>query len=501
MSGTSCIRLARVSWIGAAAGMLLWGAVAAQADQIVGTLSTNTPVTFPVGVFNASIPSPDVSTWMAADIPAASKSLVTLTECYGGNAASAFKGANTAVLSATSPFQLAQYGGFDSGASAALKPGAANTGQTVFNAGVAAKAASETPITAGALAPAAFSLAPAAAAGAVQGRQVLVYAGQPGGPNNDDNTQAMTIQNNFAAEALSKVTTIGDSGNAPWNVPGDGYNLQNQIESAGNAMGAAANPANQQFALYVTDHGGLRNVATALNRTSSNPTPNTTIPVNNMNLPLPVNPAMPGQGQAVPTLIAANFSTFVDGVGGVNPAQINPNGQGSQQPASPVFSVLLPFADGNNLNTLDPLGQLLPGIAKPSNWTLYLESTVMGNPSIQLTGSFERVYTPDSVLNPNNFAYAYNAAGDANKDAGVEIEFQVTSIANPYPQPGTPGFDDIFLNNSYDVYVVNSSGNNFNVGEFGQDLSLVAPTVPEPGSIAVLLGFAGMFVRRPKRRS
>jgi hypothetical protein len=92
------------------------GAGAALGDNIVGTLSSNTPAAYPVGVYNASVPAPDVATWITMNVPAASKSLVVLTECYGGNAASAFGAANTAVVSATSPFQLAQYGGFDSGA-------------------------------------------------------------------------------------------------------------------------------------------------------------------------------------------------------------------------------------------------------------------------------------------------------------------------------------------------------------------------------------------------
>jgi hypothetical protein len=353
-------------------------------------------------------------------------------------------------------------------------------------------------------------LSPAGAAAAVQGRQVLVYAGQPGGPNNNDVNQLTSIQTNFKAETgakppLTTVSSIGDNANAPWQNPGDAYDLQNQIQMAGSAISGAANPNKQQFLLYVTDHGGLRNVATNLNRTSSKSTPNTVVAVKNDPLPAPLAfpdpyPPVNGSGIATPVPLVQNFQTFVPGVGGFDPTQLNPNGQGSQQPGSPVFSILLPFSDPTDLKNLTPGGILNPGAAAPSSWTLYLQNTVAGMPNAVLTGSFEDLYTPDSTIAANG-AYTYNAANDANKDAGVQVNFQI-KIAGTYPQPNDPDgiFNGIFLNQTYNVYLVNNTGLDWNVGEFGQDLSLVAPGVPEPGCFSLLaISAFGLMKLRPKR--
>src|ERR1700685_3869386 len=99
MSSKYQVRFFRAGWnqLGFVSVLLGASCIPAMADIIVGTLSAAPPNTYPVGVYNASIPAHDVSTWMQANVPNAAQSLVTLTECYGGNAASDFTGLNTAV--------------------------------------------------------------------------------------------------------------------------------------------------------------------------------------------------------------------------------------------------------------------------------------------------------------------------------------------------------------------------------------------------------------------
>lgn len=195
-------------------------------------------------------------------IPPQCKRLLVFTQCYGGDCAKRFSGkTNTAVASATSPGQQAEYGGYDDDSAAALKPGAGRTGQDVHNAGVAGKDSSETPSTGGGLALAGFSLAPPAAGTDVESRHIVVYAGIPSTNASLDIAQRDKIKNNFSGQPNTSVVTVGGKpGEAGWQHPGSAKGLRDAIRSAGQAITNSPNPAKEQFILYVTDHGDLQKV-------------------------------------------------------------------------------------------------------------------------------------------------------------------------------------------------------------------------------------------------
>ena len=466
----------------------------ASADYIVGTLSTS------VG---DSIPSADLAAWINDSIaPTKAQQLDVLTECFGGNTAQAFPNTlkSTAVLSATSPGQLATYGGYDLGAAMALKPGAANTGATVQAAGVAAAKSGETPISAGGLAPGAFSLQSTAAAGAVQSREVLVYAGAPdGAAGTTDAGLRDIIAKNFKGELAINVRTIGGTdgaggGAAGWTSEGSAAGLKSTIAAAGAAIAAAANPAKEQFVLYATDHGGLTNVAKGLNRsapTTANtaPTPNASVLVNDSSM----NPA----GTVFVNLVK-NFVSFtkLD----APPGNINHNapGGGSIPPpptspvaSSPVFSILVPFS---NNAALTPADDLRPNaLGGNASWLLDLvkpggDVSKPADIIATLVDSFQQTYNPAG-------GNAFNAAADLTKDSGIRVSFQL---------PGQPGdndaFDKLFYNQTFDVYLANGTGTDYRVGEFAQAAPQVAP-VPEPASITLLsIPLALMLVKASRHR-
>ncbi len=186
--------------------------------------------------------------------------MIILAECYGGTVEQDFNAKNTTVLSATIPGQQAYYGGFDEHAAGALRPGPGLTAQSVFDAGSAGSAAHETPTTGGGLLPSDFSLENTSAAGAVQSRQVIFYAGSPDGSgppeNTSDNSQRDVIMSNFthASPQADNVTfqtaggagggTIGGAGDTGWVNAGSAHGLQQAIIDAGNAIKAFPNAAN-----------------------------------------------------------------------------------------------------------------------------------------------------------------------------------------------------------------------------------------------------------------
>ena len=175
----------------------------------------------------------------------AQSSLLIFTECYGGDKMDDFEGRpGTTVLSATSPCQPAYYGGYHDDAARALRPGEGRTSNDVHNAGVAGKDSQENPQQQGP----GCSLEPTMPDGPIQSRHVLVYAGQP---NNLDNADRDNIQDNFAGQANTTVTTVGASGAADdYDYPGSLGGLRDALRQ----IGANMNP-NEQFILFVTDHG------------------------------------------------------------------------------------------------------------------------------------------------------------------------------------------------------------------------------------------------------
>jgi hypothetical protein len=180
----------------------------------------------------------------------AHSTLLVLTECYGGDKMDDFAGrANTTTLSATSPGQTALYGGYHDDAAKALKAGVGRTSDTVHDAGVAGKKGHEMPLKQG---PGA-SLEPTNAAGPIKSRHVLVYSGLTNNPL--DVADRNSIQANFAGDANTTVTTVGGPGGGGWNHPGTFNGLRDALKAIGMNMNA-----NEQFILFVTDHGDLNRV-------------------------------------------------------------------------------------------------------------------------------------------------------------------------------------------------------------------------------------------------
>jgi hypothetical protein len=482
----------------AAVALAGWGS-GARAGIIVGTLSTSS---------GASIPAPDVQAWITEWVPATTPKLVVLTECYGGNALPDFTGNSTAVISATSAFQQATYGYFDMGSASALGPdvpAAMKTAQNVLDGGSERQAPTETPIFGGGLALGSYSLDNATAAGDVQGRQVLVYAGQPdGGKLATDAGLLNTIAGNFTtvpAQAATSVEGVGDKAVAPWTLPGTPAGLQGAISASGGTLAAAADPTKVQFALYATDHGGLRNVAVDLNRSSSAPTLNNTIRVVDTVPPAPPPPpaglplpALPGTG------LTQNFQTFTsDKVTVLNPNTPISGSQGTSPDLVdniPCFSILVPF---DAFNTAPQLvgGALAPGLTAATDlihqggvfggaaaWTLYLQNVATGV----------------TVSEPCTFELLYNPTTDVTMDAGIRVCFQV-QLAGVFPDSDTPGFQGIFLNDTYNVSVVNNWGRDFDVTEFSQENPSISNIVPEPIAAAPLALPMALLGRRRWRES
>jgi hypothetical protein len=482
----------------------------------VGTLSTAS---------GSSIPAPDVYAWLQKYVTN-SKMLLILSECFGGNALAFMPGAgNIAALSATSVNQLAQYGGFDSHAAAALAPGANTTALDVFNAGNNNKGAGETPQAAAApfLAPTAFKLISTNdPAKTVQARQIVFYAGSPdGGNNTSDADQLNTITTNFAPEANTAVTGVGGNpAAAPFTGLGTAAGLQGAIQAAGNAITANTGgplnipAANQQFILFVGDHGGARNVAAGLNRSAgamSTPTnavespypPAQILPINN-----PVAPAVPAGailGQN-PVQLVQNFQTMP-----VMPVNANTQVTGSQSymgnvDSIPSFSILLPLHDvdpATNTQIADPVNQasgLNLGtpptdlVTNPVNPTgdpisYFILCLVNTNPAINADyyfySSLETTYIP--------------SPDDLNSDEGLRVAFQVTNGLGGAPIPSSnAAFANIFFGQNYDVYLYNFTGADWDVGEFAQDNPSIPPSVPEPAT--AMLGITSSFLMMMRRR-
>lgn len=206
--------------------------------------------------------------WLENMIDPHAKQLVVLTECYGGNAVDNFTGANTAVASATSPGEQAEYGAYDSAAAGALKPGAGRTAQNVQNAGAANKAkdGTENPSKGGGLSLGDFPLEDTSAAGNVQSRHILIYAGKPSDKGKDDNLRDK-IKGNFTGQQNTTVKTAGGAGTSQgWDNPGSAKGLRDAIIDLGLAIANSPDPSKEQFIIFITDHGDLHNVETVNER-------------------------------------------------------------------------------------------------------------------------------------------------------------------------------------------------------------------------------------------
>ncbi len=183
----------------------------------------------------------------------AHSALLVFTQCFAGNLVDDFAGrTGTTTLSATAPGESAWYGGYHDDAAEALHPGVGRTSDDVHTAGVAGKSSHEHPSSSGAP----VSLEPTSDSGEIQSRHVLVYAGQP---NAKDEADCRQIEDNFAGQLNTTVTTVGCKGNgtAP-DYPATLDGLRDALKAIGPQMGP-----DEQFILFVTDHGNADEVDVA----------------------------------------------------------------------------------------------------------------------------------------------------------------------------------------------------------------------------------------------
>ncbi len=183
----------------------------------------------------------------------AHSALLVFTQCFAGNMVDDFADREgTATLSATAAGESAWYGGYHDDAAKALRPGTGRTSDDVHAAGVAGKFSREHPSSSGTP----VSLEPTSDTGEIQSRHVLVYAGQPGA---EDEADCKQIEDNFAGQSNTTVTTVGCKGNGTTpDYPATLNGLRDALRDIGHQMGP-----NEQFILFVTDHGNADEVDTA----------------------------------------------------------------------------------------------------------------------------------------------------------------------------------------------------------------------------------------------
>jgi len=248
-----------------------------------------------------SIPPTILAELIKRYVPDQAPKLLIFAQCFGGDtAADSFVGSlpRVTILSATSPGQEAHYGGYHDDAARALKPGPGRSAQDVHDAGNQGRhvlepgedgrpptaeehqMATEFPVTKGDLK--AFSLESTSATGAVRSRHVVVYVGDPDtksqkvkdqngltvptgkGESRDfsDTADRDAIKKNFAGQPNTTVTTVGgpiapnsNKGQDGWDNPGTVGGLMRAIQKAGQAIKNAPQPDQEQFILFVGDHG------------------------------------------------------------------------------------------------------------------------------------------------------------------------------------------------------------------------------------------------------
>jgi hypothetical protein len=166
----------------------------------------------------------------------------------------------------------------------------------------------------GNLNPANFSLAPVDPEnGPVTSRHILIYAGEP---TSDDTTAIQNVNNNFAGQPDTTLTTVGDNGDAPWQQPGTAAGLQSALEAIGQAISNSPDPAGEQFIMYVGDHGGLTATQLRTTRVYTNVqtalTDTTNITIN------------PGQNSSLITFDDDDFGGVIAAVQ-PHPIQVNAN--------------------------------------------------------------------------------------------------------------------------------------------------------------------------------
>ena len=199
--------------------------------------------------------------------------VVILTQCYGGDMKDDLDDGRpkTTVTSATSAGQKASYGGYDDDAAGALKPG--TDSDTVHDKGKKGKASGETPTKTG---PNTAIPSVDPKNGPVKSRHIIVYAGKPDKKAGRDNDQLKKIKNNFKNEKNTTVYGVGGDGNSPWSYAGTKAGLEKAMKKVKEEMNKkGVDPKKEQFIMFITDHGGRRDVVTTtvVAATVSTPTP------------------------------------------------------------------------------------------------------------------------------------------------------------------------------------------------------------------------------------
>jgi len=368
-------------------------ALPAAAGEKQGTLCTSA---------GASITDSDLKAMIEAYIPSDAKSLLTFTQCFGGDCVDNFADMpNVAVTSATSPGETATYGGYDDDAAGALRPGG-GTGQTVHDIGTGGKASGETPMTGGGLSPGGVSLEPVDPLwGPVRSRHIVVYAGKPDAGAGRDNDQAQRIRDNFAGQPNTTVTTVGGDGTGVWDRPGTAAGLAGAIAHAGSLINDSFWPEDEQFILFVTDHGDLHNT------------------------------------QPVATTVAQATHQTVQDVQSFQSADFD----GTAQITDPGFSLRIELPTGMTHPVGDPFNYM--PLFQPGQWSLILDNGVEAPFDLM---EFEELYIDDGDgIIGNAPGEGMELAFDIDPDWWVESFFDVT-------------FDvDVFNGSPFDVTVVDFS--------------------------------------------
>jgi hypothetical protein len=169
--------------------------------------------------------------------------ILCFTECYGGDKIDDFAGdRNTTILSGSQAGKITIYDGYHRGLAIGLRPGSTTT--AAHQAGIAHKLGGDTPTSNGPV----QDIGVGGASGAIQSCHVLVWAGLP---NELDQADINDIRNNFAGQPNTTVTVLSGNG-----AGADGRATMTDLVTALRNIGAMMNP-NEQFILFVTDHGNL----------------------------------------------------------------------------------------------------------------------------------------------------------------------------------------------------------------------------------------------------
>lgn len=174
----------------------------------------------------------------------------TTGDTAGGGAFDTVGFTNATAYSANEAGKSAYYGGYHVGAMNGIAQGG-NSG-TVHTAGVNKKNSKENPQSQGA----------AKTLGGTTSTHVLAWAGKP---ETYDYWDLKQIQDGFPTSATTTVTTLAGNGTSPYsNVNVDGAATLDGLKNALKSIGALMDDGtDEQFLLFVTDHGNLEKINTS----------------------------------------------------------------------------------------------------------------------------------------------------------------------------------------------------------------------------------------------